>query len=387
MDVWFDSGSTHAAVLEERPELHFPADMYMEGGDQFRGWFQSSLLTSVATQGVAPYKGVLCHGWVVDEQGKQMHKSAGNGVEPSEIIRDYGADIVRLWVASSDYTVDVRAGKNIFKQLSEAYRKMRNTARFMLGNIGDFNPATDMVAEDQLFEIDRWALKSCNSLTANVRAAYDNYDFSRAYHAIYNFCVIDMSNFYMDVIKDRLYCADEHARRCAQTALYRILVDFTKLVAPILCFTAQEIWSYIPKLEGMQEYVCWERMPEAKSDEDAAFDAKWAKIIAVRDDVKKVLEQARADKIIGSSLEAAVTLYCSDEMYDFLNAIPMDELADLMIVSHVDLVKGEGGVRGLTEGLGMSVAHAAGNKCLRCWKFDTAVGEDGLCPRCAKVLG
>ena len=387
MDVWFDSGSTWSAVCRERPELNWPADLYMEGADQFRGWFQSSLLTSVATQGVAPYKGVLCHGWVVDEQGKQMHKSAGNGVEPSEIIRDYGADIVRLWVASSDYTVDVRAGKNIFKQLSEAYRKMRNTARFMLGNIGDFNPATDMVAEDQLFEIDRWALKSCNSLTANVRAAYDNYDFSRAYHAIYNFCVIDMSNFYMDVIKDRLYCADEHARRCAQTALYRILVDFTKLVAPILCFTAQEIWSYIPKLEGMQEYVCWERMPEAKSDEDAAFDAKWAKIIAVRDDVKKVLEQARADKIIGSSLEAAVTLYCSDEMYDFLNAIPMDELADLMIVSHVDLVKGEGGVRGLTEGLGMSVAHAAGNKCLRCWKFDTAVGEDGLCPRCAKVLG
>ena len=387
MDVWFDSGSTWSAVCRERPELNWPADLYMEGADQFRGWFQSSLLTSVATQGVAPYKGVLCHGWVVDEQGKQMHKSAGNGVEPSEIIRDYGADIVRLWVASSDYTVDVRAGKNIFKQLSEAYRKMRNTARFMLGNIGDFNPATDMVAEDQLFEIDRWALKSCNSLTANVRAAYDNYDFSRAYHAIYNFCVIDMSNFYMDVIKDRLYCADEHARRCAQTALYRILVDFTKLVAPILCFTAQEIWSYIPKLEGMQEYVCWERMPEAKSDEDAAFDAKWAKIIAVRDDVKKVLEQARADKTIGSSLEAAVTLYCGDEMYDFLNAIPMDELADLMIVSHVDLVKGEGGAKGLTEGLGMSVAHAAGNKCLRCWKFDTAVGEDGLCPRCAKVLG
>ena len=387
MDVWFDSGSTWSAVCRERPELNWPADLYMEGADQFRGWFQSSLLTSVATQGVAPYKGVLCHGWVVDEQGKQMHKSAGNGVEPSEIIRDYGADIVRLWVASSDYTVDVRAGKNIFKQLSEAYRKMRNTARFMLGNIGDFNPATDMVAEDQLFEIDRWALKSCNSLTANVRAAYDNYDFSRAYHAIYNFCVIDMSNFYMDVIKDRLYCADEHARRCAQTALYLILVDFTKLVAPILCFTAQEIWSYIPKLEGMQKYVCWERMPEAKSDADAAFDAKWAKIIAVRDDVKKVLEQARADKTIGSSLEAAVTLYCSDEMYDFLNAIPMDELADLMIVSHVDLVKGEGGVKGLTEGLGMSVAHAAGNKCLRCWKFDTAVGEDGLCPRCAKVLG
>ena len=252
MDVWFDSGSTWSAVCRERPELRWPVDMYMEGADQFRGWFQSSLLTSVATQGVAPYREVLCHGWVVDAQGKQMHKSAGNGMEPSEIIRDYGADIIRLWVASSDYTVDVRAGKEIFRQLSEAYRKMRNTARFMLGNISDFDPAKDMVDDDQLFEIDRWALEACNKLTATMRDAYEHYDFSRAYHALYNFCVIDMSNFYMDVIKDRLYCADDHARRCAQTALYRILVDFTKLLAPILCFTSQEIWSYIPKLDGMK---------------------------------------------------------------------------------------------------------------------------------------
>ena len=253
MDVWFDSGSTWSAVCRERPELRWPVDMYMEGADQFRGWFQSSLLTSVATQGVAPYREVLCHGWVVDAQGKQMHKSAGNGMEPSEIIRDYGADIIRLWVASSDYTVDVRAGKEIFRQLSEAYRKMRNTARFMLGNISDFDPAKDMVDDDQLFEIDRWALEACNKLTATMRDAYEHYDFSRAYHALYNFCVIDMSNFYMDVIKDRLYCADDHARRCAQTALYRILVDFTKLLAPILCFTSQEIWSYIPKLDGMKD--------------------------------------------------------------------------------------------------------------------------------------
>ena len=387
MDVWFDSGSTWSAVCRERPELRWPVDMYMEGADQFRGWFQSSLLTSVATQGVAPYREVLCHGWVVDAQGKQMHKSAGNGMEPSEIIRDYGADIIRLWVASSDYTVDVRAGKEIFRQLSEAYRKMRNTARFMLGNISDFDPAKDMVDDDQLFEIDRWALEACNKLTATMRDAYEHYDFSRAYHALYNFCVIDMSNFYMDVIKDRLYCADDHARRCAQTALYRILVDFTKLLAPILCFTSQEIWSYIPKLDGMKDYVVFEQMPEAKAAADEAFEAKWDRIMAIRDDVKKVLEQARADKVIGSALEAGLTLYCSKEVYDFLNAIPMDELADLMIVSHVDLVKGEGGVKGLTEGLGMSVAHAAGNKCLRCWKFDTAVGEDGLCPRCAKVLG
>ena len=386
MDVWFDSGSTWSAVCRERPELRWPVDMYMEGADQFRGWFQSSLLTCVATQGIAPYKEVLCHGWVVDEKGKQMHKSAGNGMEPSEIIRDYGADIIRLWVASSDYTVDVRAGKEIFRQLSEAYRKMRNTARFMLGNISDFDPAKDMVDDDQLFEIDRWALEACNKLTATMRDAYEHYDFSRAYHALYNFCVIDMSNFYMDVIKDRLYCADDHARRCAQTALYRILVDFTKLLAPILCFTSQEIWSYIPKLDGMKDYVVFEQMPEAKAAADEAFEAKWDRIMAIRDDVKKVLEQARADKVIGSALEAGLTLYCSKEVYDFLNAIPMDELADLFIVSHVELVEGEGGVKGLVEGLGVSAAHAAGNKCLRCWKYDTSVGEDGLCPRCAKVL-
>ena len=386
MDVWFDSGSTWSAVCRERPELRWPVDMYMEGADQFRGWFQSSLLTSVATQGVAPYREVLCHGWVVDAQGKQMHKSAGNGMEPSEIIRDYGADIIRLWVASSDYTVDVRAGKEIFRQLSEAYRKMRNTARFMLGNINDFDPAKDMVDDDQLFEIDRWALEACNKLTATMRDAYEHYDFSRAYHALYNFCVIDMSNFYMDVIKDRLYCADDHARRCAQTALYRILVDFTKLLAPILCFTSQEIWSYIPKLDGMKDYVVFEQMPEAKAAADEAFEAKWDRIMAIRDDVKKVLEQARADKVIGSALEAGLTLYCSKDVYDFLNAIPMDELADLFIVSHVDLVEGEGGVKGLVEGLGVSAAHAAGNKCLRCWKYETTVGEDGLCPRCAKVL-
>ena len=387
MDVWFDSGSTWSAVCRERPELTWPVDMYMEGADQFRGWFQSSLLTSVATQGVAPYREVLCHGWVVDAQGKQMHKSAGNGMEPAEIIRDYGADIIRLWVASSDYTVDVRAGKEIFRQLSEAYRKMRNTARFMLGNLSDFDPNKDAVAEDQLFEIDRWALEACNTLTATMRDAYDHYDFSRAYHALYNFCVIDMSNFYMDVIKDRLYCADDHARRCAQTALYRILVDFTKLLAPILCFTSQEIWSYVPKMPGMKDYVVFEQMPEAKAAAGEAFTAKWDRIMAIRDDVKKVLEQARADKLIGSSLEAGLTLYCNEEIYSFLNTIPMDELADLFIVSQVRLEKGEGGVKGVVDGLGVQAEHAAGAKCLRCWKYETTVGDNGLCPRCAKVLG
>ena len=232
MDVWFDSGSTHAAVLDERPELRFPADMYMEGGDQFRGWFQSSLLTSVASKGCAPYKSVLCHGWVVDEQGKQMHKSAGNGVEPSEIIKDYGADIIRLWVASSDYTVDVRAGKNIFKQLSEAYRKIRNTARFILGNLDGFDPNTDCVADDQLQDIDRWALAALDDLIVNTNAGYAVYDFNKVYHAVYNFCVVAMSNFYLDVTKDRLYCTNGAARKAAQTTMYKILVALDKIIAP-----------------------------------------------------------------------------------------------------------------------------------------------------------
>ena len=391
MDVWFDSGSTHAAVLEERPELHFPADMYMEGGDQFRGWFQSSLLTSVASKGCAPYKSVLCHGWVVDEQGKQMHKSAGNGVEPSEIIKDYGADIIRLWVASSDYTVDVRAGKNIFKQLSEAYRKIRNTARFILGNLDGFDPNTDCVTDDQLQEIDRWALAALDDLIVNAHAGYEVYDFNKVYHAVYNFCVVAMSNFYLDVTKDRLYCTNGTARRAAQTTMYRILVALDKIIAPILCFTSQEIWDFMPKTEGMNKYVVFEDMPKAgQYAADDAFKAKWAQLIAVRDEVKKVLEQARAEKTIGASLEAAVTLYCNDAVYDLLNSIPMDELADLMIVSQVELVKGEGGAASAVEGLGVAAAHATGDKCERCWKYSADIGthpaHPTLCARCASVV-
>ena len=391
MDVWFDSGSTHAAVLEERPELRFPADMYMEGGDQFRGWFQSSLLTSVASKGCAPYKSVLCHGWVVDEQGKQMHKSAGNGVEPSEIIKDYGADIIRLWVASSDYTVDVRAGKNIFKQLSEAYRKIRNTARFILGNLDGFDPNTDCVADDQLQEIDRWALAALDDLMVNTSAGYAVYDFNKVYHAVYNFCVVAMSNFYLDVTKDRLYCTNGAGRKAAQTTMYKILVALDKIIAPILCFTSQEIWDFMPKTEGMNKYVVFEEMPKAgQYAADEAFKAKWAQLIAVRDEVKKVLEQARAEKVIGASLEAAVTLYCNDAVYDLLNSIPMDELADLMIVSQVELVKGEGGAASAVEGLGVAAAHATGEKCERCWKYSATIGSHAahptLCARCASVV-
>ena len=391
MDVWFDSGSTHVAVLEERPELAWPADLYMEGADQFRGWFQSSLLTSVATRGVAPYKGVLCHGWVVDEQGKQMHKSAGNGVEPKEIIKDYGADIVRLWVASSDYTVDVRAGKNIFKQLSEAYRKIRNTARFILGNLDGFDPAKDMVADEQLREIDRWALAALDDLLKEAGEGYDAYNFSKVYHAVYNFCVVDMSNFYLDVTKDRLYCTSGVSRRAAQTAMYRILVALDKLIAPILCFTSQEIWNYLPKTPDMNRYVVFEAMPKAGAyAADDAFRAKWAQIMAVRDEVKKVLEQARADKTIGSSLEAGIRLYAQGAVYDVLNAIPMDELADLMIVSRADLIGEAGGAASAVEGLGIEAYRAEGDKCERCWKYTADVGSNAkyptLCARCASEV-
>ena len=391
MDVWFDSGSTWSAVCRERPELNWPADLYMEGADQFRGWFQSSLLTSVASKGCAPYKSVLCHGWVVDEQGKQMHKSAGNGVEPSEIIKDYGADIIRLWVASSDYTVDVRAGKNIFKQLSEAYRKIRNTARFILGNLDGFDPNTDCVSDDQLQDIDRWALAALDDLIVNTNAGYAVYDFNKVYHAVYNFCVVAMSNFYLDVTKDRLYCTNGTGRKAAQTAMYKILVALDKIIAPILCFTSQEIWDFMPKTEGMNKYVVFEDMPKAgQYAADDAFKAKWAQLIAVRDEVKKVLEQARAEKTIGASLEAAVTLYCNDAVYDLLNSIPMDELADLMIVSHVELVKGEGGAASAVEGLGVAAAHATGDKCERCWKYSADIGTHAahptLCARCASVV-
>lgn len=393
MDVWFDSGSTHLAVLEERPELSWPADLYMEGADQYRGWFQSSMLTSVATRGVAPYRNVLTHGWVVDGEGKQMHKSAGNGVEPEEIIKDFGADIVRLWVASSDYTVDVRISKEILKQLSEAYRKMRNTARFMLGNLNGFDPNTDMVADSELLEIDRWALATLDNLNKVAKEGYESFDFHKVYHAVYNFCVVHMSNFYLDVIKDRLYINEENSvlRRAAQTVMFRILVDMTKIISPILTFTSQEIWSFVPAFEGKNKYVVFEDMPvSGKYVQDEAFTAKWNNIIAIRDDVKKALEQARADKVIGSSLEAKVTLHCTAELAQFLNAIPQAELEDLLIVSQTSIVEDNEGTKGELEGLGVSIVHAEGEKCIRCWKYDASVGSHEqhpcLCARCASIM-
>ncbi len=393
MDVWFDSGSTHTAVLKDRPELTYPADLYMEGADQYRGWFQSSLLTAVACDGTAPYKAVLTHGWVVDGEGKAMHKSLGNAIAPDEVIKDYGAEILRLWVASLDYRVDVRLSKDILKQLSEAYRKVRNTARYILGNLHDFDPNTDCVADDRLMEIDRWALMRLEQVVAEVREAYENYEFHDAFYAIHHYCVVDLSNFYLDVLKDRLYveAADGEKRRAAQTAIYRILNAITRLLSPILAFTTEEIWSFMPHTaEDDTRSVLLNEMPTAQPVADAEFEARWAHIHAIRDDVQKALENARNAKVIGSSLEAKVALYCSAELLPFVKAAE-EMLPTVLIVSQVSVCgEGAGDFTGDVEGLSVSVAHADGGKCCRCWSYSESVSDEGehagLCARCAALM-
>ena len=346
MDVWFDSGCSHAAVMDERDGLTWPADLYLEGADQYRGWFQSSLLTSVAWRGVAPYKATCTHGWVVDGEGRKMSKSLGNGIVPDEIISQYGADILRLWVCSSDYHADIRISKDILKQLSEGYRKIRNTARYILGNLYDFDPNKDMVPEEELTELDRWALAKLDTLVGEARRAYEEYEFHDAYHAVHNFCTVDMSNFYLDVLKDRLYTekADSKSRRAAQTTIYRIVRDLTLVLAPVLAFTADEIWKCMPAEEGFNhEHVVFNDMPSFRNlAADDAFMGKWDRIHAIRDDVNKSLETARAAKVIGKSLEAEVELHCEGELYDFAASV-QELLPSVFIVSKVDLVKDTAG--------------------------------------------
>ena len=314
MDVWFDSGSTWAAVAAERPYLKYPADLYLEGGDQYRGWFQSSMLTSIAVNGVAPYKQIATHGWTVDGEGKAMHKSLGNAVSPDEVIKDYGADMLRLWVASADYTQDMRISKDIMKQLSQAYLKIRNTARYMLGNLCDFEPDRDLVPAERLMELDRYALHTFNELAKTARAAYDRYEFHAVYRAVYNFCVVDMSNFYLDIIKDRLYCGAEAERRSAQTALYHILDGMTRLIAPILAFTSDEIWHAMKHAQGVNaESVLFNDMPgdNAAFALDAAAKDRWAKLVSLRDAVNKALENARNAGVFKKAQDTDVTLSVS----------------------------------------------------------------------------
>ena len=396
MDVWFDSGSTHAAVLDQRSDLQFPAAIYLEGGDQYRGWFQSSMLTSITAKGVAPYKQILTHGWTVDGEGKAMHKSLGNAVSPEEVIKDYGADMLRLWVSSADYTQDMRIGPEILKQLSQAYLKIRNTARYMLGNLDGFDPNKAVALSDML-ELDRWAVAQLNELVRDVRAAYDRYEFHAVYRAIYNFCVVEMSNFYLDIIKDRLYCGDDASRASAQSALFMILDGMTRMLAPILAFTSQEIWAAMPHAEKDDaECVLFNDIPDwsaklALSEEQAD---KWARVIALRDDVNKALELARSEQGIKKNQDADLALTFNAEAWKTFAAMGLSnkELATICIVSAVTTAEGEGeGYKGEEfEGLTVKVLPAAGEKCPRCWNHDVTIGAGGhaeLCARCAAVLG
>ena len=383
LDGWFDSGSTHYAAMK-KDQGFWPATVYMEGLDQYRGWFQSSLLTAVGAFGKgAPFKECVTHGWTVDGEGKAMHKSAGNGMDPAEVIDKYGADILRLWAANTDYHADVRCSHDIFKQLSQNYLKFRNTARYCLGNLDGFDP-NHLTAPGEMEELDRWAVTRLNALMEKCFAAYDEYEFLVATHAVNDFCVVDMSNFYLDVIKDRLYCDEKDGapRRSAQTALYLILDTMTRIMAPILCFTCDEIWQAMAHREGDDaRNVLFNDMHQPFADyalDDAAME-RWAVIEALRDKVNAALEAARSEKKIGKSLEAAVTVTVP-EAEGWLAETP--NLADLLIVSQVTVQTGSEAA--------VEVRKAEGGKCERCWKVLPAVGADaehpGLCPRCAAAV-
>lgn len=395
LDGWFDSGSSHASVLAMRPNLKWPADIYLEGADQYRGWFQSSLLTAVGSRGEgAPYKTVLTHGWVVDGEGKAMHKSLGNSVAPEEIISKYGADVLRLWVASSDYRVDVRVSDEIFKQLSQAYLKIRNTARYILGNLTDFN-ADNLVAPQDMTDFDKWILTKLDALMQKVYSAYETYEYHIVFHAIYDFCVVELSNIYLDVIKDRLYCdkKDGLSRRSAQTAMFLILDAMVRMLAPIIAFTSDEIWQAMPhRSTDNKDNVMLNDIvkPYKEYELDESNVEKWDTIISVRDDINTVLEQARATKLIGKPLEAEVAICCENEHYDLLKDLAKT-LETLLIVSKVTVSKGTKGTQCANfEDIYVTVTRAQVEKCERCWKHDDSVGSDSnhptLCERCAKVV-
>ena len=388
MDVWFDSGTTHQGVLVEKG-LPYPADLYLEGNDQYRGWFQSSILTAVATNGVAPYKQVVTHGFLIDTDGRKMSKSLGNGVNPQDTIKQYGADILRLWVLSSDFKSDITVSHDIIKQISETYRKIRNTARFILGNISDFDPE-NLVKYEDLQEIDKWALIQLNKLIRLAIENYDKYDFHIVYHAINQFCVADMSTFYLDIIKDRLYCSNKNSvdRRSAQTAMYLILDALVKILAPMLCYTSEEIWKHMPHTKNENvESVMLTNFPEPNEKFDnPELEAKWDKIIKIKELVSKNLELARADKIIGNSLNAKVTLFMEDDDFEFAKE-NYDILKTVFIVSDLAIEKN---ARKNEEKIGVKIDIAEGEKCERCWMYSTTVGEDKenptVCHRCSEVL-
>ncbi|PIE65097.1 MAG: isoleucine--tRNA ligase [Desulfobacterales bacterium] len=401
LDVWFDSGVSHAAVCEARDELDVPADLYLEGSDQHRGWFHSALLTSVGTRGRAPYKGVLTHGYVVDGQGKKMSKSVGNVVAPQEVIEKYGAEILRLWVASEDYRDDIKVSDEILKQVSDSYRKIRNTIRYMLGNVSDFHPETDTVPVSELHELDRWALSRYEELKRKITAAYDAYEFHSIYHHLNYFCGTTMSAFYLDILKDRLYVSapDSKERRAAQTVLYQVLDGMLKLMSPILCFTASEAWDALYRrspqddLEGSVFFSDFPAPDQQVLDDKA--EQCWKRLIAVRSEITKALEIARAEKIIGHSLEAKVLIGADEELLSFLTG-QWQILKDISIVSELiavaDNTFGDAKTYQSEEmdGLVIAVQPASGEKCERCWTRAVSVGTNSqhptICDRCSTVL-
>jgi len=399
LDVWFDSGVSHAAVLDSDERLSWPADMYLEGSDQHRGWFQSSLLASVGARGKAPYGTVLTHGFVVDGSGKKMSKSLGNVIAPQEIIKGHGAEILRIWVSAEDYRDDIRISKEILNRLTEAYRKIRNTCRFMLGNLHDFDYGD---YGNQLHEIDCWAMNSLQNLVKRVTRAYENFDFHEVFHSIHNFCVVDMSSVYFDILKDKLYTArsDSPERRASQWVIAEILSTLTRLMAPVLSFMAEEVWGQMAGeskrrcvAEGDLESVFFSSFPVVREEFAAPdLEARWKKLLAVRDDVNKALELKRAEKFIGNSLEAKVRIHLPDEERILLEEY-RDFLPSFFLVSAVEIdgEKSPGSYEGAaTEGLHVLVERASGSKCQRCWNWSVKVGtfqeEPDLCDRCYKVV-
>jgi isoleucyl-tRNA synthetase len=396
LDVWFDSGCSHAAVLETRPELRWPAELYLEGSDQHRGWFHSSLLEAMGTRNAPPYKAVLTCGFVVDGEGRKMSKSVGNTVTPEELLPKYGAEILRLWAASEDYTEDIRLSAEIMDRLADAYRRIRNTYRFLLGNLGDFDPTRDRQSYARLDEVDRWILDRLARLVARVTRAYEEYQFHTVFHAVHNFCAVDLSAQYLDIIKDRLYtsAADDPRRRAAQTVCLDVFSTLARLMAPILSFTADEAWRYAPGARA--ESVHLERFPEAPREWlDDVLKQHWDRLLEVRREVAKALETARAQKLIGSALEARVRILSAPEHVPELLARKRDLLSTLFIVSGVDLTTGGGRASVVYEsqdipGLVIGVDRAAGEKCERCWTRTEEVGRDAahptLCARCVRVV-
>ncbi|EXI61303.1 isoleucyl-tRNA synthetase [Mannheimia granulomatis] len=395
LDVWFDSGSTYASVVEQRPEFNGKsADMYLEGSDQHRGWFMSSLMLSTATNGKAPYKQVLTHGFTVDEKGRKMSKSLGNVILPSEVWNKNGADILRLWVASTDYTGEIAVSHNILNSAGESYRRIRNTARFLLANLNGFDPKRDLVQPDEMIALDRWAVSCALEAQNEIKEAYDNYQFHTVVQRLMRFCSIEMGSFYLDIIKDRQYTtkADSLARRSCQTALWHIAEALVRWMSPILSFTADEVWSYLPQVESRSEFVFTEEFYEGLfglTESDKLDDAYWQQILKVRAEVNRVLEQARKDKVIGAGLEAKVTVYANDTLLPLLEQLG-DELRFVLITSQAiikPLAEAEV-AEGELAGLAVKVEHADGEKCPRCWHYATDIGthtgHEEICGRCVE---